>query len=141
MGRLAGPTPLRPLSGLRPPFSAEWLSLKGRPYKDGDSSHGPTKNNNIVRQWKEKHKLESFFNCAQSPDLAPIENAWQPTKIHTRRHAHWDDETLTELILEGWAGITQDWINRRIDSMPLRLQEVIEREGKLVNIDKYDYTL
>jgi hypothetical protein len=72
--------------------------------EDGDSSHGPTDNNNIVRQWKKKHRLESYFNCAQSPDLAPIENCWQPTKQNTRRHAHWDDETLTELIKEGWAG-------------------------------------
>ena len=99
--------------------------------EDGDSSHGPADNNNIVRQWKKKHGLEFYFNCAQSPDLAPIENSWQPTKAHTRRHAHWDDATLQELILEGWDGVSQEWINRRIDSMPTRLQEVIDREGKL----------
>jgi hypothetical protein len=39
--------------------------------------------------------------------------------------------TLQELILEGWDRVSQDWINRQIDSIPIRLQEVIDREGKL----------
>jgi hypothetical protein len=106
--------------------------------EDSDSLHSPTDNNNIVQQWKKKHRLESYFNCAQSPDLALIENSWQPTKAHTRKHAHWDNKTLMELILEGWDRITQDWINRRIDSMPARLQEVINREGKLSTIEAVD---
>jgi hypothetical protein len=56
--------------------------------EDGDSSHGPTNNRNIVRKWKEENKLEYYFNCAQSPDLSPIENCWQPVKSHTRTFAH-----------------------------------------------------
>lgn len=37
---------------------------------------------NIVRTWKERKEngLESYFNCHSSPDLAPIENCWQPVK-------------------------------------------------------------
>lgn len=38
--------------------------------EDGDSSHGPTNNRNIVQKWKEENKLEYYFNCAQSPDLS-----------------------------------------------------------------------
>jgi hypothetical protein len=30
--------------------------------EDGDSSHGPTDNNNIVRQWKRKHGLEPLHS-------------------------------------------------------------------------------
>ncbi|KJZ80118.1 hypothetical protein HIM_00832 [Hirsutella minnesotensis 3608] len=41
--------------------------------EDGDSGHGPGKNN-PVRTWKEEHGLKYFFNCASSPDLSPIEN-------------------------------------------------------------------
>lgn len=47
--------------------------------EDGDSGYGPGKSN-IVRTWKEKNGLESYFNCHNSPDLAPIENCWQPVK-------------------------------------------------------------
>ncbi|KFZ17649.1 hypothetical protein V501_01617 [Pseudogymnoascus sp. VKM F-4519 (FW-2642)] len=79
--------------------------------EDGDSSHGPTNNGNIVQKWKKEHNLKYYFNCAQSPDLLPIENCWQPVKSHTRTFAHWDDETLTELVIEGWAGILQESID------------------------------
>ena len=41
--------------------------------EDGDSGHG-TSQKNIVRSWKEEHKLESYFNCASSSDLSSIEN-------------------------------------------------------------------
>ena len=41
--------------------------------EDGDSGHGTGKNN-IVRKWKEENQLEYYFNCANSPDLSPIEN-------------------------------------------------------------------
>ncbi len=71
----------------------------------------------------------------KAPDLAPIDNRWQPAKTHMRRPAHWDDETLKELMLEGWAATSMYWINRRINSMPLRLQEVIDREGKLSTVE------
>ena len=114
------------------------LQLRGDDFvleEDSDSSHGPTNNRNIVRKWKEENKLEYYFNCAQSPDLSPIENCWQPVKSHTRTFAHWDDETLQELIIEGWAGILQEWINRHIDSIPLQLQEVIDRGGGLSTVE------
>lgn len=66
--------------------------------EDNDSGHGPGKSN-IVRTWKEKNGLEHYFNCAHSPDLAPIENCWQIPKAYTRKYPHWDDETLKELIV------------------------------------------
>jgi len=106
--------------------------------EDGDSSHGPRNNGNIVRKWKEQQGLEFYFNCVQSPDLAPIENCWQPTKQHTRQHAHWDEETLKELVIEGWKQIEQRWINRRINSMVKRLKEVRDRNGELSTIEACD---
>jgi hypothetical protein len=68
--------------------------------EDGDSGHGPAKNNNTVRKWKEENGLKYFFNCTHSPDLSPIENCWQPPKAHTRRVPHWDDQTTKELMQE-----------------------------------------
>ena len=61
--------------------------------EDGDSGHGPGKSN-IVRTWKESNGLEFYFNCHSSPDLAPIENCWQPVKQHLHKYPHWDDNTL-----------------------------------------------
>lgn len=41
--------------------------------EDGDSWHG-TSRKNSVRSWKEENGLESYFNCAQLPDLLVIKN-------------------------------------------------------------------
>ena len=48
--------------------------------EDGDSGHGGGKINNIIKKWKEKEGLKYYFNCPSSPDLASIENCWQPPK-------------------------------------------------------------
>ena len=42
--------------------------------EDDDSGHGKANNNNIVRQWKQCHDLQCYFNASQSSDLASIEN-------------------------------------------------------------------
>jgi hypothetical protein len=57
--------------------------------EDGDSGHGPPRSvGNIVKTWKKDHGLEHYFNCPGSPDLTPIEDAWQPTKQHVRHYGH-----------------------------------------------------
>ncbi len=55
----------------------------------------------------------------------------QPLKAHMRKYPHWDDQTTKELILEGWAEVSQSFINKLVKSMPDRLKAVIETEGKL----------
>ena len=98
--------------------------------EDGDSGHGPGKAN-PVRAWKEKHNLKFYFNCPASPDLAPIENAWQPAKQYLKKYPHWDDQTMKELIVERWAHVSQESINKNARSMPDRLRSVLVTEGKM----------
>ena len=81
--------------------------------EDGDSGHGPGKSN-VVRIWKEQNGLESYFNSHNSPDLAPIENCWQPVKQTLRKYQGWDDATTKELIYEGWTHVTQKFINEKV---------------------------
>ena len=98
--------------------------------EDGNNRHGPGKKN-IVRTWKEQNKLEYYFNCATSPDLAPIENCWQAPKQTLKKYPHWDDSTTRELIREGWEAVSQKRVDDWMDSMPQRLQEVIDSDGQL----------
>ena len=98
--------------------------------EDRDLGHGPGKSN-IVRTWKEQNNLESYFDCHNSPDLAPIENCWQPVKQTLRKYPHWDDATTKELIYEGWIHVTQKFINKKVVSIPKRLQAVKDEEGKM----------
>ena len=79
--------------------------------EDGDSGHGPGKNN-PVQKWKESHGLRFYFNCPGSPDFAPIENTWLAVKEGLRRQPHWNNEALKELAEEGWAGLSQKTIDK-----------------------------
>jgi hypothetical protein len=73
--------------------------------EDGDSGHGPGKNN-IVRKWKENNNLKHYFNVHLSPDLAPIENCWQPPKQYVKKFPHWDENDTRELVFGGWDKIS-----------------------------------
>lgn len=58
------------------PIVGQWLR-NGESFvleEDNDSGHGTGKSN-IVRTWKQKNGLTSFFNCSNSPDIPPIEKA------------------------------------------------------------------
>ena len=114
------------------PVVKPWLENQGGERftleEDGDSGHGPGKSN-IVRTWKEKNGLKTYFNCPQSPDLAPIENCWQPVKDQLRKYPHWDDSTMENLMWEGWEKVSQDFINKQVHSMPQRLKDCIASGG------------
>jgi hypothetical protein len=99
--------------------------------EDGDSGHGPGKGQNPVRVWKQDNGLKSYFNTPGSTDLSPIENAWKVPKQHIRRHAVWDDQELRSLAIEAWKSLSQDTINRWIDSMPQRMEDVVAMEGRM----------
>ena len=101
--------------------------------EDGDSGHGGSgvKKQNIVQRWKADSGLKHYFNCPYSPDLAPIENCWQAPKQMLRKVPHWDDATMRAIIDEGWEHVTVPLINARVDSMPSRLQAVIDGEGAM----------
>jgi hypothetical protein len=103
--------------------------------EDQDGSHGtivPVSGPNIVQIWKKENGLEHFFNISHSPDLSPIENVWGLLKAYVRKWPHWSKQSTKELIQEGWdEKVSQEAINRLIDSIPARLQAVLEAEGKM----------
>jgi hypothetical protein len=99
--------------------------------EDGDSGHGFGKGTNKVKQWKERHGLKVYQNCAGSPDITPIENSFQVPKEHIRKFTNNNIEGLRELSIEGWAKLKQETINKRVDEMPQRLQDIIDSKGKM----------
>lgn len=80
-----------------------------------------------------QHGLELYFNCALSPDLSPIENCWQTLKQYVKKYPHWDHATTENLFREGWASVSQEFINERVHSMPKRLQGVVDGEDEITD--------
>lgn len=95
-----------------------------------DSGHG-TSPNNIVRSWKERNSLISYFNRAGSPDFVPIENVWSVPKAWCRKMRHWDKKTTKELVLEGWDEVPQDFINELVKTIPGRYQDCMDGHGQM----------
>lgn len=72
---------------------------------------------------------------SNSPDLNPIENVWHILKSRLRKRfakgekrPHSEDE-LWEALVEEWERLDQDTLNKLVDSMPNRLEEVIKANG------------
>ena len=84
---------------------------------------------NPVARWFRNNGVETFFNCPMSPDLAPIKNAWQGPKQYAKKHPHWDEKHLIELLREGWEQVGYPYINQMVQSIPDRLQEVKRLKG------------
>ncbi|KAF2627901.1 hypothetical protein BU25DRAFT_431205 [Macroventuria anomochaeta] len=91
------------------PLVKPWVDRGDRFWleEDNNSGHGPGKSN-IVRTFKKDNSIQSFFNAPSSPDLALIENCWQPPKQYIKKFPHWDEDDTWELALEGWDKVTQE---------------------------------
>ena len=103
--------------------------------EDHDSSHGIAKGGKgLPQEWKRLNRLNHYFNCTGSLDLAPIENAWQPIKQNVKKYPYLTQEEIKEIASETWYDqIRQKDINKWCLSMPERLQQVIDLEGKITS--------
>ena len=112
------------------PHVKEWI-LRGDKFvleEDGDSGHGrgsTAKRNNPVARWKKDNSLETYFNCAESPDFAPIENCWQAPKVYVQKRPYFDEQSLIELLSEGWEKVSIPFINEQVNSIPQRLWDCL----------------
>jgi transposase len=68
---------------------------------------------------------------ASSPDLNPIENLWHilRSKIRKRKQQPRTKDALIEALKEEWANLDMGIVNDLIDSMPRRMQAVIDAKG------------
>ena len=76
--------------------------------------------------------IRLIFWPAFSPDLNPIETAWNEMKDWQARNYPEDRPLYTELrqrVTEAWNAIGQDLLGQLIDTMPQRCQAVIDANG------------
>ncbi|TKX20112.1 hypothetical protein C1H76_7795 [Elsinoe australis] len=104
--------------------------------EDRDSGHGyaRSRRKNRPTRWKDTHltgDLSHYYNAPHSPDLSPIEHMWSIVKNYVNSRPHWNDEDVKMLMREAWDSVKYKTINKWIDSMPKRFQDVIDHDGKM----------
>lgn len=97
---------------------------------DNDPKHR-SKNVSI---YKEEYNIQSLVWPSNSPDLNPIENVWYLLKRKLHGKEYDSVENLKNNIINEWNKLDNNIINNLINSMPKRLQQVIENNG-----DRIDY--
>ena len=96
--------------------------------QDGASGHGDgpkARQNNPVAVWFSEKGVEMFFNCHD------FENSWQGPRQYAQNRPYWDQQTLREILCEGWAEISQDHINWLVETMPQWLHDCMKLFGGL----------
>lgn len=66
---------------------------------------------------------------AQSPDLNPIENLWSILDQRLRSRVCNSEQELLIILREAWNALEPDLLTRLVDSMPRRIQAVIDSNG------------
>ena len=55
----------------------------------------------LWRAGRKDDSLETYFNRAESPDFASIENCWQAPTVYVQKRRYFDEQSLIELLSEG----------------------------------------
>lgn len=84
------------------------------------------------------HKTTAYFRASrtkllewppQSPDLNPIENLWSILDQNVDKGDVTNRDKLFEALEKAWMNINPQHIRNLVESMPRRLQSVIEAKG------------
>ena len=97
--------------------------------QDNASAHGAQ----ATREMMAQMAILTIHWPAYSPDLNPIETVWCWMKdyieIRTGVNANLSYERLQRLVWEAWEAVPQSLLDELIDSMPARMQAVIDAGG------------
>jgi hypothetical protein len=88
----------------------------------------------LVCEWKKENLIKSIDWPSNSPDLNPMENGWNLLKHKLIGKEYDTKEEFTKDIIDKWEEIDLSIVNKLIDSMPKRLQLIIDKNG-----DRIDY--
>jgi hypothetical protein len=93
--------------------------------QDNDPKHTAK----ILQKYFEEKRINVLPWVAQSPDLNPIEHLWAELERRTKgRHPKCKEELKT-ILSTAWNEISSDVTKKLVESMPRRVQAVIEAKG------------
>lgn len=107
--------------------SAEKLGL-GRDWvfqQDNDPKHTAI----VVKEWLLYNVPKQLHSPPQSPDMNPIEHLWGELKRRIKKYNIKSKDDLKEALVKEWNNFTPAYTKKLVESMPRRLEAVIEAEG------------
>jgi len=97
---------------------------------DNDPKHRSSK----AKKWLSDHEVKRLDWPSNSPDINPIENVWALLKDRVAAREPGNLDQLEQYIREEWAKLTRSLAEHLVDSMPDRMQALIDADG-----DSIDY--
>jgi len=94
--------------------------------QDNDPKHTARRVQQFIRQ-RGIHLLPYW--PSQSPDLNPIENLWSILDNNLKDRRPQSKAELFQVLQEGWNRLDVDLLRRLVESMPRRIQAVIDANG------------
>ena len=120
-------------SNLLPFLTVSHDLLASNPIFQQDNA--PIHNAKVTKKWFKERNIEIMDWPASSPDLNPIENVWKLMKDNIQKHENFP-RTVNELkiaLKEEWSDFDMSVLRRVADSMPQRIEAVLEAKGGPIN--------
>lgn len=113
------------------PYIRRFPSISFTFQQDNASIHVSTD----TEGWLRKKKVPTIDWPARSPDLNPMENLWGILVRDVYADCRQFDNVnqLQEAIQTSWNRVALDQLSRLVKSMPTRMIQVIERQGKVTD--------
>ena len=99
--------------------------------QDGATCHTSKESMKFLKQ----NGIKTTIWPAKSPDLNPIENVWgwMVKDIYFGKPAYKNVKELKDAIYDSWKRMPDEIVDKVIDSMPRRMRDVIQANGKSIN--------
>ena len=81
------------------------------------------------KEWLKRHKIPVLQWLPKGADLNPIENLWSVLAAKVQEQQPRNIEELKAAIKKAWHGVDRSLITKMIDSVPRRVNQVIQRRG------------
>ena len=94
-------------------------------HQDNDPKH----TSRICMNYLKNRSVKLVSPPVQSPDLNPIENCWHYLEVKLKDRTCKNEKELFDTVQKGWNNIPMDYVRRLIESMPRRIQAVINAKG------------
>ena len=91
----------------------------------------PAHKTKAVKKWLEEHGIPVLEWPGNSPDLNPIENAWNQMKNMVQELQPTSIEDLRRQLKKLWVNMDRAYCLKLVDSMPERLKKVLEVKGEM----------